>query len=85
MSGHFSLSKTNDNKVIFNIDGIFIVCDDEVKLNFNSHVANICKNAAIFLHFIDRNQLINTLLSSSKKVITFSKDLSDFDMVLSSV
>ena len=54
MSGHFSLSKTNDNKVIFNIDGIFIVCDDEVKLNFNSHVANICKNAAMQLNVLKR-------------------------------
>jgi hypothetical protein len=30
----------------------------------------------IYLHFIDRKQIDNALLSSSKKAITFSKDLS---------
>ena len=44
--------KTHDKNIIFNLDGIFIVCDDEVKLlgvaidfklNFNSHSINICK------------------------------------------
>ena len=32
----------------------FPVCDDEVKLNFNSHVANICKNAAMQLNVLKR-------------------------------
>ena len=40
---------------MFNLDGISIVCDDEVKLlgvtidlklNFNSHIINICKKTA---------------------------------------
>jgi hypothetical protein len=39
--------KTHDKNIIFNLDGISIVCDDEVKrlgvtidfkLNFNSHI-----------------------------------------------
>jgi hypothetical protein len=47
--------KTHDKNIIFNLDGISIVCDDEVKrlgvtidfkLNFNSHITNICKKAA---------------------------------------
>ena len=47
--------KTHDKNIIFNLDGIFIVCDDEVKLlgvaidfklNFNSHSINICKKVA---------------------------------------
>ena len=48
--------KTPDKNIIFNLDGISIVCDDEVKLlgvtidfklNVNSHITiNICKKAA---------------------------------------
>jgi hypothetical protein len=47
--------KTHDQNIIFNLDGISIVCDDEVKLlgvtidfklNFNSHSTNICKKGA---------------------------------------
>ena len=47
--------KTHNKNIILNLDGISIVCDGEVKrlgvtidfkLNFNSHITNICKKAA---------------------------------------
>jgi hypothetical protein len=55
--------KTHDKNIIFNLDGISIVCDDEVKLlgvtidfklNFNSHNTNICKKAARQLNVLKR-------------------------------
>ena len=50
-----SVKQTHDKNIIYNLDGISIVCDDEVKLlgvtidfklNFSSHITNICKKAA---------------------------------------
>ena len=54
---------THDKNIILNLDGISIVCDDEVKLlgvtidfklNFNSHNTNICKKAARQLNVLTR-------------------------------
>ena len=59
-----SLGKTtHDKNIVFNLDGISIVCDDEVKLlgvtidfklNFNSHITNISKKAARQLSVLKR-------------------------------
>jgi hypothetical protein len=55
--------KTHDKNIIFNLDGISIVCDGEVKrlgvtidfkLNFNSYITNICKKAARQLNVLTR-------------------------------
>jgi hypothetical protein len=57
------VQKTHDKNIIFNLNGISIVCDDEVKLlgitidfklNFYSHIINICKKAARQLNVLKR-------------------------------
>jgi hypothetical protein len=57
------VKKTHDKNIIFNLDGISTVCDDEVKrlgvtidfkLNFSSHITNICKKAARQLNVLKR-------------------------------
>ena len=56
-------NKTYDKNIIFNLDGIPIKCDEEVKLlgvtidfrlNFSSHITNICKKAARQLNVLKR-------------------------------
>jgi hypothetical protein len=48
----YTLFQTHDKNVMFNLNGINISCEDEVKLlgvaidcklNFNAHISNICK------------------------------------------
>jgi hypothetical protein len=48
--------KTHDKNVMFNLNGINLSCEDEVKLlgvtidfklNFNTHISNICKGTTI--------------------------------------
>jgi hypothetical protein len=55
--------KTHGKKVMFNLNGINISCEDEVKLlgvtidfklNFNTHISNICKKAARQLNVLKR-------------------------------
>jgi hypothetical protein len=67
---------------MFNLNGINLSCEDEVKLlgvtidfklNFNTHISNICKKAARQLNVLAENQLIRELLSSSIAEITFLK------------
>jgi hypothetical protein len=55
--------KTHDKNITFNLNGIDISCEDEVKLlgvaidfklNFNTHISNICKTAARQLNVLRR-------------------------------
>ena len=55
--------KTHDKHITFNLNGINISCEDEVKLlgvtidfklNFNTHISNICKKAAMQLNVLKR-------------------------------
>jgi hypothetical protein len=55
--------KTHDKNVMFNLNGINLSCEDEVKLlgvtidfkpNFNTHISNICKKAARQLNVLKR-------------------------------
>ena len=55
--------KTHDKNITFNLNGINISCEDEVKLlcvtidfkhNFNTHISNICKKAARQLNVLKR-------------------------------
>jgi hypothetical protein len=52
--------KTHDKNLKFNLEGIEIECETEVKLlgvtidfklNFNEHISNICKKASMQLNF----------------------------------
>ena len=56
-------TKTHNDNIVFNLNGTQINCDDEVKLlgvtidyklNFNTHITNICKKAARQLNVLKR-------------------------------
>jgi hypothetical protein len=55
--------KTHNKNVMFNLNGNILSCEDEVKLlgttidfklNFNTHISNICKKAARQLNVLKR-------------------------------
>ena len=55
--------KTKNENISFNLNGNIIKCEDEVKLlgvtidfelNFNTHIANICKKASRQLNILKR-------------------------------
>ena len=62
---------THKHNITLNLNGCYISCDDEVKLlgvtidfklNFNTHIANICKKAAYQLNVLKRiGQHLNKL------------------------
>jgi hypothetical protein len=77
--------KTHGKKVMFNLNGINISCEDEVKLlgvtidfklNFNTHISNICKKAARQLNVLKRiGKHLNRL---GKLTIYYSFIMSNF-------
>jgi hypothetical protein len=77
--------KTHDKNVMFNLNGINISCEDEVKLlgvaidcklNFNAHISNICKKAARQLNVLKRiGKHLNRL---GKLTIYYSFIMSNF-------
>jgi len=77
--------KTHDKNVMFNLNGINISCEDEVKLlgvtidfklNFNTHISNICKKAARQLNVLKRiGKHLNRL---GKLTIYYSFIMSNF-------
>ena len=77
--------KTHDKKIVFDLNGISISCEDEVKLlgvtidfklNFNLHISNICKKAARQLNVLKRiGKHLNKL---SKLTIYYSFIMSNF-------
>lgn len=78
--------KTHDMKISFNLNGNTIECDDEVKLlgvtldfklNFNSHISNICKKASQQLNVLKR--IGNQLTKLGKLTIYYSFILSNFN------
>ena len=78
--------KTHDKNIIFNLEGNKIECEDEVKLlgvtfdfrlNFNSHISNICKKASQQLNVLKRiGKHLNRL---GKLTIYYSFILSNFN------
>ena len=78
-------SKTHDANVVFHLDNAVINCDDEVKLlgvtldfklNFHSHITNICKKAARQLNVLKR--IGNHLNRLGKLTIYHSFIMSNF-------
>ena len=77
--------KTHDKNVMFNLNGISLSCEDEVKLlgvtidfkpNFNTHISNICKKAARQLNVLKRiGKHLNRL---GKLTIYYSFIMSNF-------
>ena len=77
--------KTHDKNVMFNLNGINLSCEDEVKLlgvtidfklNFNTHIFNICKKAARQLNALKRiGKHLNCL---GKLTIYYSFIMSNF-------
>lgn len=77
--------KTHDKNVMFNLNGINLSCEDEVKLlgvtidfklNFNTHISNICKKAARQLNVLKRiGKHLNRL---GKLTIYYSFIMSNF-------
>ena len=77
-------TKTHNNNTTFNLNGVHINCDDEVKLlgvtidfqlNFNTHISNICKKAARQLNVLKR--IGHHLNKASKMTIYYSFILSN--------
>jgi hypothetical protein len=78
-------NKTHDANVVFNLENALINCDDEVKLlgvtldfklNFHSHITNICKKAARQLNVLKR--IGNYLNRLGKLTIYHSFIISNF-------
>ena len=77
--------KTHEKNVVFDVNGIVISCDDEVKLlgvtldfklNFNTHISNICKKAARQLNVLKR--IGKNLTRLGKLTIYYSFIMSNF-------
>lgn len=77
--------KTHDKQIVFDLNGISISCEDEVKLlgitidfklNFNTHISDICKKAARQLNVLKRiGKNLNRL---GKLTIYYSFFMSNF-------
>lgn len=77
--------RTHEKKIVFNINDVNISCEDEVKLlgvtidyrlNFNTHISNICKKAARQLNVLKR--IGKNLSRLGKLTIYYSFIMSNF-------
>ena len=80
--------KTHDKNLKFNLEGIEIECETEVKLlgvtidfklNFNEHISNICKKASRQLHVNVLKRISKLLTKLGKLTIYYSFIMSNFN------